>query len=73
MRATFFQAIKLLFGLLGFVGILVGYRGSDYPLQANPTPMFLATPRAVITPHETTSVAIPEQLKSELRQSLQTR
>lgn len=50
MKATFFQSIKLCFALMGFVGILVGYRGSDYPIQANPSPFFRPTPVLLSSP-----------------------
>lgn len=73
MRATFFQAIKLLFGLLGFAGILVGYRGSDYPVQANPTPIFLSTPRALASPSEAPAAKSADPVKSELLEGLRTR
>ncbi len=73
MRTTLFQAIKLLFGLLGFVGILVGYRGSDYPVQANPSPMFLPTPRTAVTPMPTSWETPHEALRTELRESLRSR
>ena len=73
MRATFFQAIKLLFGLLGFAGILVGYRGSDYPVQANPTPIFLSTPRIVAEPIEAPSIKVPEPVKAGILEGLRSR
>lgn len=56
MRATFFQAVKLFFALLGFVGIMVGYRGSDYPIQANPSPVFRPTPVLRVTPSQKQSL-----------------
>lgn len=50
MKPAFFQAVKLLFALLGFVGIMVGYRGSDYPVQGGPSPRFRPTPILRLTP-----------------------
>ena len=50
MKPLVFQAVKLLFALLGFVGIMVGYRGSDYPVQGNPSPRFRPTPILRLTP-----------------------